>query len=114
MLKFLTAGVLATTLGFGGVEAAQACGGGRCCVRTCAPTCAPSCAAPAVAPAPMGHEGHAVPAPPPEAPQASTGTYRRYSYEPAVAAPVYRAPMRSYGSSNQFDAGRKFRGEFGR
>lgn len=112
MLKFLTIGVLASTLGLGGVEAAQACGGGRCCVRTCAPTCAaPSCAAPA--PAPMGHEDHAVPAPPPSAPQANAGTYRRYSYEPSMAAPAYRAPMRGYGSSNQFDAGRKIRGQFG-
>ena len=108
MLKLFTIGVLASTLGLGGVEAAQACGGGRCCVRTCAPVCAaPSCAAPA--PAPMGHEDHAVPAPP----QADAGTYRRYSYEPSMAAPAYRAPMRSYGSSNQFDAGRKIRGQFG-
>ena len=96
MFKLFTVGLLASTLGLGSVEAAQACGRGRCCnSRTCTPACAaPTCAAPAAPAAPMGHEDHAAPAPP----QANAETYRRFSYEPtAPAAPAaqYRVPARS-------------------
>ena len=79
---------------------AQACGGGRC--GGCAMQ--PSCAAPAAMPTDA-------PAPPAEHPHNAAAARQRY--QSAYQAPAYSAPMRSYGSSNQFGAGRKILGQFG-
>ena len=104
MFKLFTASILASTLGLGGVQTAEACGR---CSQAC--VSAPSCVmphggmpVPAAAPgAPSGHEGHAMPA----SPQAAgSGTYRRFSYEPgteipATVVPVYRsAPAQRYSA----------------
>ena len=83
MLKLFSVALLASTFGLSTVDAAQACGM-RCCVpQSCAaPSCvAPNCQAPM---APAAHGDHAVPMSPAAAPQASAGTYRSFSHEPAM------------------------------
>ncbi len=90
-----------------GVCDTQACGGGRCggCAvqsRCCAPSCAAPAAMPTDAPVPPAEHQH-------------NAAANRQRYQSAYQAPGY-TPMRSYmsrSSSNQFDAGRKIRGQFG-
>lgn len=98
MLKLFSIALLASTFGLSTVEMAHA-NGHRCCVQqSCAATaCAPSCA-PAMTPAPMpaGPGVDAVPMPPAAAPQADAGTFRRFSYDPAMPAPAYRSAAPSY------------------
>ena len=104
MFKHFAMSLVTVTLSFVLTDSAQAGGRNRCGMS---PVCAaPDCSAPVnsvplatPAPAAAGHMDHAVSTPPSTA-RGNSGTYRSFSYEPALplsggvfngSAPVYRS-----------------------